>query len=934
MKPMRMKQFFLFAAGAALTSLATGQTFTNGNSALPGSYHSGNCVGFVDMDGDGFDDIVALDDSKVVKVLYQVAPGEFNEVDYGNVSNNNQWGMCIADYDNDGHKDVFSGGAYDGVHIKNIDAAGDFTSFDLSDGSMFMQACNFADIDNDGQLDAFGCHDDALSRMWKGNGSALDYYPEFFDLTDYDLQDYPGNDHSGNYGTVWSDFDNDGDTDLMIAKCRQFVNDPFDPRRVNQLWVNDGQGNYSEQADARGLVLNEQSWTADFADVDNDGDFDCFITNHSTTMTLLENDGNGYFTDITPGSGLDISGFALQAKLADFDNDGFVDVVISGGIHRYMRNNGDGTFVQSDAFPYGDTMHSFAVGDVNRDGFMDLYASYGNGYNSPDNGNDDILWINDGNDNHWVVFDLEGIESNMDAVGAKVTITGEFGTQVREVRSGESYGITNTFVCHFGLGSATSIENVTIQWPSGLVTEMTNPEIDTHHSVLEAPCMTSVASSASTLELCPGETATIQVDGDFVSVEWSNGSFGNVLEVMEEGNYSAVVYDANGCAAVTDIYSIDVVTSETPQVAVIGDLSFCAGGSVDLVGPAGGDWSWSNGETTQSITVSEAGEYFLSLTDVCGNSNASETFAVGVFETPATPVIAGESIGAGNTVVLSGTSENLHWYYGEDDEDPFHVGPEMETPVLNATTSFWVEDVLTSDFEEANGGEMEPDQGQFHNNSVRWLIFDAHEDIILQSFKVRANGAGEREFGVIDASGNAIASTTVYLQDGDSEVPVNFFIPAGEGYGLRCFSDDPQLWRDGIASNLDYPYAVGDLATIVSSTASGDNAFNYYYFFYDWNVRTPAVSCASERVEVTVTVVGLSELSDAGFQVYPNPAQDVICVEQSVQSEWVSLFDAAGRAVDASSVRTNQGWRLNVSGLAPGLYTVQTASGSAQVVVQ
>lgn len=934
MKPMRMKQFFLFAAGAALTSLATGQTFTNGNSALPGSYHSGNCVGFVDMDGDGFDDIVALDDSKVVKVLYQVAPGEFNEVDYGNVSNNNQWGMCIADYDNDGHKDVFSGGAYDGVHIKNIDAAGDFTSFDLSDGSMFMQACNFADIDNDGQLDAFGCHDDALSRMWKGNGSALDYYPEFFDLTDYDLQDYPGNDHSGNYGTVWSDFDNDGDTDLMIAKCRQFVNDPFDPRRVNQLWVNDGQGNYSEQADARGLVLNEQSWTADFADVDNDGDFDCFITNHSTTMTLLENDGNGYFTDITPGSGLDISGFALQAKLADFDNDGFVDVVISGGIHRYMRNNGDGTFVQSDAFPYGDTMHSFAVGDVNRDGFMDLYASYGNGYNSPDNGNDDILWINDGNDNHWVVFDLEGIESNMDAVGAKVTITGEFGTQVREVRSGESYGITNTFVCHFGLGSATSIENVTIQWPSGLVTEMTNPEIDTHHSVLEAPCMTSVASSASTLELCPGETATIQVDGDFVSVEWSNGSFGNVLEVMEEGNYSAVVYDANGCAAVTDIYSIDVVTSETPQVAVIGDLSFCAGGSVDLVGPAGGEWSWSNGETTQSITVSEAGEYFLSLTDVCGNSNASETFAVGVFETPATPVIAGESIGAGNTVVLSGTSENLHWYYGENDEDPFHVGPEMETPVLNATTSFWVEDVLTSDFEEANGGEMEPDQGQFHNNSVRWLIFDAHEDIILQSFKVRANGAGEREFGVIDASGNAIASTTVYLQDGDSEVPVNFFIPAGEGYGLRCFSDDPQLWRDGIASNLDYPYAVGDLATIVSSTASGDNAFNYYYFFYDWNVRTPAVSCASERVEVTVTVVGLSELSDAGFQVYPNPAQDVICVEQSVQSEWVSLFDAAGRAVDASSVRTNQGWRLNVSGLAPGLYTVQTASGSAQVVVQ
>ena len=120
--------------------------------------------------------------------------------------------------------------------------------------------------------------------------------------------------------------------------------------------------------------------------------------------------------------------------------------------------------------------------------------------------------------------------------------------------------------------------------------------------------MTSVASSASTLELCPGETATIQVDGDFVSVEWSNGSFGNVLEVMEEGNYSAVVYDANGCAAVTDIYSIDVVTSETPQVAVIWDVSFCAGASVDLIGTEADDWSRLNGEITQSIIISEARE--------------------------------------------------------------------------------------------------------------------------------------------------------------------------------------------------------------------------------------------------------------------------------------------------------------------------------------
>ncbi|MGB1075934.1 MAG: FG-GAP-like repeat-containing protein [Flavobacteriales bacterium] len=928
-----MKNYFFASAFVVGAIFAQGQTFTNGNSALPGDYHSGNCVGFVDMDGDGFDDVVALDASKTVKVLYQIAPGIFEEVDYGNVSGNNQWGMCIADYDNDGHKDVFSGGSYDGVHIKNINAVGEYTSFDLSNGSMFMQACNFADIDNDGQLDAFGCHDDALSRMWKGNGEALDYHPEFFDLTNYELQDYPGNDHSGNYGTVWSDFDNDGDTDLMIAKCRQFVNDPFDPRRVNQLWVNDGNGNYTEDAEARGLVLNEQSWTADFADVDNDGDFDCFITNHSTTMTLLENDGTGHFSDITAGSGLDVSGFVLQAKLADFDNDGFVDVVMSGGLHRYMRNNGDGTFTQIDAFPYGDTMHSFAIGDVNRDGSLDLYASYGNGYNSPDNGNDDILWVNEGNDNHWVVFDLQGISSNLDAVGAKVIIAGDFGTQIREVRSGESYGITNTFVCHFGLGSATGIDNATIKWPSGEETIMDNPAIDTYHSVLEAPCMTTVSSQASALLLCPGESATVEILGTFDSIEWSNGEAGNAIEVSESGNYSAVVYDENGCVAVTEIYSITVQEPEIPEITVLGDLSFCEGGSVDLVGPADVDCFWSTGAETQSINVTASGEYNLSVEDVCGNLTSSEVITVSVNPVPETPEILDVSIEPGNVAVFNGESETLHWYAEENDSDPLHVGSTFESPVINENTSFWVEDVLTSNFDSANGGELEPNVGQYHGNSVRWLRFDAHEDVIIHSFKVRANGSANREFGVIDENGNAIATASVDVPDGDSEVIVDFFVPEGVGYGLRCFTDDPQLWRDGIGTDLSYPYDIGELATITSSTASGDNAFNYYYFFYDWNVQTPAISCASDRVEVLATVVGIPEISDKKLRVYPNPTQDYLFVE-SLEDFTFVITDLTGKHVNVISTPMVNGVKMDIRDFAPGMYILSSGSMRAQFMVE
>jgi hypothetical protein len=933
-----MKHVRLLLPAVALSTAAFGQTFTNASANLPGTFRSGNCVGFTDMDNDGRDDIVVLDQSKTVRVLYQGADGAFTAVNYGTVSNSNQWGMVIADYDNDGHKDVFSGGSYDGVHVKHIDAVGVATDVQLTNGQMFMQACNFADIDNDGQLDAFGCHDDGLSRMWRGNGTALTPAPELIDLTDYALQNYPGNDHSGNYGTVWSDFDNDGDLDLMIAKCRQFVNDPFDPRRQNQLWVNDGTNFYTEEADARGLVLNEQSWTADFADVDNDGDWDCFITTHSATMKLMINDGTGHFTDGTAGSGLGVSGFCLQAKLADFDNDGFVDVVLGGGIHRYFHNNGNGTFTEMSMFPATDTMHSFAFGDVNRDGFMDVYASYGNGYNSPDNGNPDRLWLNDGNTNHWIAFDLQGIVSNKDAVGAKVTITGPFGTQIREVRAGESYGITNTFHCMFGIGTATEIDQVTIEWPAGLTTVIENPAIDQYHSLLEAECTVAVAIDASATEVCPGTTATLTVPGTFESILWSNGSTDAVLEVGTAGVYSATVFTAEGCAGVTAPVEVVVVEPGVPQVTLVGELEFCSSSSAELIAPNGTAWTWSNNATTQSITVTESGTYSVSMVDICGNAGYSEEFTFTVFPSPANPVVQGAEVNGSGSVELTATGSNLRWYDAEAAATPIFEGNPFVTPVLTETTTYWVEDFAGSEPVTAMGGETTTDAGQYHDNSTRWLIFDAHEDLVLVSVKVFANGAGEREIGVIDAGGNPVGNNvTVNVPDGESTVQLGIEVPAGTGYGLRCYTGNPQLWRDGLGSTLNYPYALGELATITQSTAGQQNATNYYYFFYDWVVESPSVSCPSDRVPVTVTVVGVEEAAASPLQAFPNPASgEVVMTWPAVEAvRELVIADATGRLVNHIPVATAAGRTvLDVSGWAPGVYSVSAGTSVVRLVVQ
>jgi len=886
------------AAGVA----ANAQTFTNASNLLPNTYNSGGCVGFADLDGDGYDDLIVLDQSNTLHTLYQTPEGTFTDYNLGQVSNASQWGMCVADFDNDGHKDVFSGGSYDGVFVQKISAPGVHTSMELANGSMFMQACNWVDIDNDGVLDVFGCHDDALSRMWKGaEDGSLE--PELFmDLTDYALADYADNDHSGNYGTVWTDFDSDGDIDLFIAKCRQFVNDPNDPRRINQLWVNDGNGGWTEEALERGLVLYEQSWTTDFADIDNDGDFDCLATNHSSTIKLLENDGTGYFTDITTGSGLEVTGFFLQAKMDDFDNDGFVDLIYTGGAEGFFRNNGDQTFTEvPNLSPWNDTMHSFASGDVNRDGQLDVYASYGNSYVSPDNGNPDILWVNDGNDNHWIAFDLEGFESNVDAVGAKVELTGDFGTMVREVRGGESYGITCTFMCRFGLGDFDVVDQAVVKWPSGQETVIDNPAIDQYHNVLEVPCLVDVMATASAEAFCPGEAVTLSAPEGFDTYEWSNGASTFTTDVTATGAYSVLVYDSEGCAGYSNIVTVTEIVGNSPTIELDGSTDLCDGSVLTLTASDADNYTWSTGDETQSIDVTSSGSYAVYSVDICGNAGTSDTLFVEVYDAPLTNPEVSEDVDldAPATVQLSATGENVRWYDWSTDGNLLAEGNDF-APQVDVTTTFWAEDVRITSGDEEVGGELtNQNSGAYHSNSARWLEFDVHETIRLNSVTLFANGTYEREFALLNEFGVVLESTTANVEAGEFVLELNWDIAPGVNYGLRCTTEDPQLWREGTDSDLNYPYEVGDLLTITNSTAGP--SLDYYYFFYEWKAEPKPIECVSDRVGVTVTVAGTTGLNEvaAEWSVMPNPALrgTALLMPGLALGAEIQIVDAQGRAV-------------------------------------
>jgi hypothetical protein len=425
-------------------------SFTNRNDMLTNSdFHSGVAITVADMNNDGLDDIARMNNGNAVEIQYQLPGGNgFTSMYVTTVAGGSQWSMCAGDVDNNGYTDILAGGYYDEIKVLTANSDGSaYSSQNMPGATLFAQCSNMADINNDGFLDLFVCHDDAESRIWGNNGDGT-----FFEADNWiDMSTTPVSDNSGNYGSIWSDFDNDGDIDLYIAKCRGGVGDPTDPRRINALFVNDGNNNFTEAAEEYGLKIGAQSWTADFNDIDNDGDLDCFITNHDVANMLLENDGTGHFTDISVEAGIIGNQFPIQGVMRDFDNDGFVDIMIAGGEHELYRNNGDKTFSLVQGLFNDNDMESYAIGDLNSDGYLDIYGGYAEIYTNPSD-IDDVLWLNDGGENHYLSVRLIGNESNKGGVGSRVEIYGPWGIQVREIRSGESYGIQNSLNAHFGLG--------------------------------------------------------------------------------------------------------------------------------------------------------------------------------------------------------------------------------------------------------------------------------------------------------------------------------------------------------------------------------------------------------------------------------------------------------------------------------------------------
>ena len=493
---------------------------------ISGSYL--NCA--VDMNGDYLYDIVAVSSTNV-QIHYQLTSGGFSNSTINTTAADflPSWSIAAGDLDKNGFNDLVYGGG-SGVTFMKANATG--TGFTEISGPqyVFSQRSNMVDINNDGHLDTFVCHDVDPNVYYLNDGSG-------------NLTFHQGGlgDHSegGNYGSVWVDYDNDGDQDLFIAKCRGGAS----TAKVNELHQNNGSGVFTNVSVASNMADPVQTWSSAWNDFDNDGDMDALIgasSNADGHHKLMRNNGNGTFTDITAGSGWDTNtSLNIEHITYDFDNDGFTDVM--GGGNKIMRNNGNMTFS-----PFNIGFVPGPVGDFNNDGFVDVQSG-------------STIYYSNGNGNNWIKFNLQGIQSNRNGIGARIEIYGPWGKQIRDVRSGEGFRNMSTLNVHFGIGSATAITQVVVLWPSGVVDVINNPTVNSALNVIEGSSPLSLVDNGnSKIILYPNPTTNLITLSNSEVLNIKNISVLSTLgKIIKTGNLNNGSFDVSDLAEGLYILSIE-----------------------------------------------------------------------------------------------------------------------------------------------------------------------------------------------------------------------------------------------------------------------------------------------------------------------------------------------------------------------------------------
>ena len=424
------------------------------------------------------------------------------------------YGCSWGDYDNDGFMDVFVSDSIGTNALYRNNGTGGFERIAnagaIVTSPAFSQSAPWVDYDNDGLLDLFmasGYYENNQQwpiTLYHGEGSG-----QFTKASDSVL----GNTNWGGVQVcAWGDYDNDGDADVVLSDIGT------GRRRIN-LFQNQGHGAFAQVFPAAMEPVDfglPPSWV----DYDNDGRLDLFWGGWFSPSRLFRNGGSGQWTstDIATASG------GGNGAWGDYDNDGHQDLFACGGQgqtfrNQVFRNNGNGTFTEILNIAPATTSGRWSTaawGDYDNDGFLDLVVV---SITSSTN----VLYHNEGNSNHWIKIHLRGTVANRAALGAKVrvqaTVSGRPQWQLRELSGGNR--AQDDLRAHFGLGDATRVETLRVEWPSGQVTELHNVPADEILTITEAPGLRAIGLSQGAMQMQltahPGMNIELRVTNDLSS---------------------------------------------------------------------------------------------------------------------------------------------------------------------------------------------------------------------------------------------------------------------------------------------------------------------------------------------------------------------------------------------------------------------------------
>ena len=437
-----------------------------------GSSTWGGGVSFADFDNDGWDDLTFATEEGTEIYFLKNNDGNFSSITLNGISNTFKTKQVIwIDYDNDGDQDFFVTG-FEGVNkfYKN-DGDMNFTDVSSSIGffetDLFTYGVSFADMDNDGDLDAFisnrdGEADDQRNYLYRNDEGT------FIDITD--SAGLSMSSHLS-FCSIIFDYNKDGFQDIYISNDK--------PDNLNILYKNNGDGTFDDVSEYSGAGIGINAMTTTIGDYNNDGWFDIYITNTPEGNELLRNNGDGTFTNVAEATATTFNSVGWGAVFLDADLDGLLDLYVSSDFDGsvgsflssafYHQQNNETFIIPENIGFQEDTRKSYtnAIGDIDNDGKPDIIV-----------GNDiepNFLWSNKTvNENNWLKVKLEGVISNRDGIGNTIEINIGGQSQYRYTLAGEGYLSQNSFYEFFGLANATEVDYVKVTWTATGESEIIN----------------------------------------------------------------------------------------------------------------------------------------------------------------------------------------------------------------------------------------------------------------------------------------------------------------------------------------------------------------------------------------------------------------------------------------------------------------------------